>query len=76
VEVDASVYEALRAWRVTEAKRRRVPAYVIFPDRTLEAIAANPPGTLAALGEIPGIGPAKLHSHGRSIMAVLKRLTG
>jgi ATP-dependent DNA helicase RecQ len=63
--------EALREWRRREAARRSVPAYVVLHDRTLAALAAARPSTLAALSEIPGIGPAKLDAYGRDLLALL-----
>ena len=61
--------EALREWRRLEAARRAVPAFVVFHDRTLRALAAARPSTLEALREIPGIGPAKLEAYGRDLLA-------
>ena len=47
-----------------------MPAYVVLHDRTLAALAAARPSTLAALSEIPGIGPAKLEAYGRDLLAL------
>jgi len=69
--VDPGLYEALRDWRRREAARRSVPAYVVLHDRTLAALAAARPGSLAALAEVPGIGPAKLAAYGGEILSVL-----
>ncbi len=67
---DPARIEALREWRRREAARRAVPAYVVLHDRTLAALAAARPSTLAALSEIPGIGPAKLEAYGRDLLAL------
>ena len=68
---DPSGLETLREWRRQEATRRAVPAYVVLHDRTLAALAAARPGTLDALSEIPGIGPAKLAAYGKDLLALL-----
>ncbi|HYX22075.1 MAG TPA: HRDC domain-containing protein, partial [Thermoanaerobaculia bacterium] len=62
--------EVLREWRRQEAARRAVPAYVVFHDRTLVALAAARPATLDALSAIPGIGPAKLEAYGEDLLAL------
>jgi ATP-dependent DNA helicase RecQ len=67
---DPARIEALREWRRREAARRSVPAYVVLHDRTLAALAAARPSTLAALSEIPGIGPAKLEAYGQDLLAL------
>ena len=67
----AAVFEALRAWRAAAAKEREVPAYVVLHDATLRAIAVTRPTSLAALGEISGIGQAKLDAYGEAILAIL-----
>src|SRR3546814_10198862 len=47
-------FNALREWRATTAREQNVPAYVIFHDATLRAIAEAEPDDLDALGQIPG----------------------
>ncbi len=70
-EGEPASFERLRAWRAEEAARRRIPAYVVFHDRTLRALARARPATLAALGEVPGVGPAKLQRYGRALLDLL-----
>jgi ATP-dependent DNA helicase RecQ len=65
------VFERLRAWRGATAKEQGVPAYVVFHDATLRQIAALSPTTLAALGEINGIGENKLAKYGQQILETL-----
>lgn len=65
---------ALKAWRRERAAGDGVPAYVVFQDRTLEAIAEQRPSSLADLARIGGVGPAKLERYGRDVLAVLARL--
>jgi superfamily II DNA helicase RecQ len=47
-----------------------MPAYCIFGDRTLEAIARERPTDLVSLGAVHGIGPAKLEKYGAAILAI------
>jgi ATP-dependent DNA helicase RecQ len=67
----AGVSDALRAWRIEQARRRGVPPYVILHDRTLDAIASSLPGSRDELRSLPGIGPAKLDAHGDAILAIV-----
>jgi len=67
-----SRFEALRAWRGTTAKAQGVPAYIVFPDRTLDEIAARNPSTLDALAEVPGVGQSKLGRYGPAILELLR----
>ena len=57
------------------AEAARVPAYVIFNDQTLRAIAKRQPGSRAALASISGIGPAKLERFGTEVLAVVAEHT-
>ncbi len=65
-------FEALRGWRLEVARRAQVPPYVVFHDRTLAEIAQRRPGSMAALGTIAGIGPAKLDRYGELVLTVLR----
>jgi ATP-dependent DNA helicase RecQ len=56
----AALLQRLKALRLTLAKERNVPAYVIFSDRTLIDMAAKRPQTRAAFAEVFGVGEAKL----------------
>jgi ATP-dependent DNA helicase RecQ len=68
---DAPVFDALRALRATLAREQNVPAYVIFHDATLRAIAAQRPRDLDSLGQINGVGASKLARYGESLLAAL-----
>jgi DNA helicase-2/ATP-dependent DNA helicase PcrA len=68
---DPALEEALRVWRRERAGRDKVPAYVVFADRTLQAIAATRPSSLAALRAVAGIGPTKLDLYGEDILALV-----
>jgi ATP-dependent DNA helicase RecQ len=74
--LDADVrarFESLRAWRRDRASEQHVPPYVIFQDRTLLEIARREPGSLAALGDIPGVGESKIARYGTDVLAALLR---
>ncbi|GHA88926.1 DNA helicase RecQ [Cognatilysobacter bugurensis] len=64
-------FTALREWRSETAREQNVPAYVIFHDATLRAIAEAAPDDLDELARVPGIGSSKLDRYGE---AVLERL--
>ncbi len=67
----SAVWEALRAWRLGEARQQELPPYVIFHDATLIEVARRRPASLAALAEIPGIGRSKLERYGSAVIAVV-----
>ncbi|MBI2834592.1 MAG: ATP-dependent DNA helicase RecQ [Acidobacteria bacterium] len=66
-----AVVEALRAWRLSEARRRAVAPFVILHDRTLTAIATSLPRSMADLQAVRGIGPAKLSTYGDAILSMV-----
>jgi len=63
--------DALRTWRRQRAADDGVPAYVVFSNATLEAIAAARPTSMVALGRVKGLGPTKLARYGSEVLAVL-----
>jgi len=69
---DEQVFERLRAWRLQRSQRDSVPAYVVFTDATLEAVAERGPGTLAELATINGVGAVKLDRYGAEVLALLR----
>jgi DNA topoisomerase-3 len=69
----AGLVEALRAWRLGEARRRQVPAFRILTDRTLHALAAARPRDERALLDVPGIGPTLVRTYAREILEILAR---
>ncbi len=73
---DSARFEALRSWRSESARAQGVPAYVVFHDSTLRAIALRAPGDLAALSGIEGVGVAKLERYGGAILQVLDDAAG
>ncbi|HEX4614499.1 MAG TPA: DNA helicase RecQ [Stellaceae bacterium] len=70
-----SLWEALRAWRLEEARRQELPPYVIFHDSTLTEVARRRPSSLDALAEIPGVGRSKLDRYGGAVIAVVAEST-
>lgn len=68
---DEGLLEALKAWRLDRAKERGVPAYVVFTDATLIAIAEQRPGSVTDLLKIRGIGRTKADTYGAAVLAVL-----
>jgi ATP-dependent DNA helicase RecQ len=67
----ATLFEALRAWRSAESKEQGVPAYIVFGDATLLGVAAARPASLADLDGISGIGAKKLDAYGEALLAVV-----
>ncbi len=62
---------ALKTWRAEVAKEHNLPAYVIFHDATLAAIAECAPQSLADLQGITGIGAKKLEAYGHAVLQVV-----
>ena len=69
---DEALLARLRDLRRTISKAEQVPAYVVFPDRTLAEIAVRRPATLNALGQIRGVGPVKLERYGEKFLNVVR----
>ena len=63
-------FAALKAWRSEVAREHNLPAYVIFHDATLAAIAERAPATLEDLQGISGIGSKKLEAYGTDVLRV------
>ena len=68
---DQEVFERLRAWRSAQAKAADVPAFVIFNDATLTAVASARPSSRAELLGLPGIGPVKVERFGDELLAII-----
>jgi ATP-dependent DNA helicase RecQ len=74
-ELDATAqqrFAALKAWRGDVAREHNLPAYIVFHDSVLAAMARERPGTLEALAGISGVGAKKLDAYGREILRVLE----
>ena len=68
---DAPLLSALKAKRRALAEGAAVPAYVVFPDRTLIEMAERKPATLDQMAQITGVGAKKLESYGALFLAVI-----
>ncbi|HYI59965.1 MAG TPA: ATP-dependent DNA helicase UvrD2 [Microlunatus sp.] len=68
---DERTLSLLKEWRKQEAAEEKVPAFCVFTDATLMAIAEAKPGSEQALIKIPGLGPAKLTKYGEQVLAIL-----
>ncbi len=71
-EIDADLFERLRALRREIASKRGIPPYMIFSDRTLRALAARKPETLEEMREVYGIGDKKLADLGPAFLRALR----
>ena len=70
--VDEDLLTALKSWRSERAKQLKVPAYVVFTDATLTAIAEQRPPDSSALVAISGIGATKLERFGEDVLALVQ----
>ena len=68
---DEELFERLRTWRVERAAEEKVPAYVVFTDLTLQAIAEVKPVDAVALRRISGIGEAKMTKYADDVLALV-----
>ena len=68
---DGALFEALRRWRAAVAKEADAPAYTVFANKTLEALAQVRPGSLDELLTVSGIGQAKADKYGEAVLAVI-----
>ena len=71
-DADVMLLSALKVLRSTLAQAQRVPAYVVFSDRTLAELATHRPASLPAMREIHGIGDAKLQRYGAAFLQVIQ----
>ncbi len=70
-EVDIPLFEALRSWRRAQASKADVPAYVVFSDATLRAVATERPSAASELLELPGIGAVKAERFGDDLLRIV-----
>jgi ATP-dependent DNA helicase RecQ len=69
---EARLLLELKGWRREEARRRAVPAYVVFPDSTLAAIVASRPRSPEELLAVSGVGPRKLEEYGEAVLRLVR----
>lgn len=69
-DMDEALYERLREWRSDQAKQLGQPAYCVFTDKTLMAIAEAVPGDDGELSRISGVGGRKLERFGADVLTI------
>ncbi len=71
---EKKVVSELKKWRLEQSHARRVPAYMICPDRTLEHLARARPQTIQQLNGTYGLGDAKIARYGEELLTALQKL--
>jgi len=71
--VSGALIGALRAWRLSEASRKGIPAFRVLTDRALLAIASECPHDEASLRRLPGVGDAIVKKYGARLLAIVSR---
>ncbi|MFI1646403.1 ATP-dependent DNA helicase UvrD2 [Streptomyces avidinii] len=69
-DMDEGIYERLREWRAAQSKEQGLPAYCVFTDKTLIAIAEAAPSEAGELSMISGVGGRKLERYGAEVLAI------
>ncbi|MFF4369956.1 ATP-dependent DNA helicase UvrD2 [Streptomyces sp. NPDC001594] len=69
-DMDEGLYERLREWRAGQSKLQGLPAYCVFTDKTLMAIAEAAPSEPGELSMISGVGGRKLDRYGSDVLAI------
>ncbi|MCW5732974.1 MAG: DNA helicase RecQ [Enhydrobacter sp.] len=69
---DTTLLAALKALRAKLAQAQKVPAYVVFSDRTLIELATHRPGSARAMREIHGVGDSKLERYGAAFLEIIQ----
>ena len=69
-----NLVDALRQWRLDEARRQEVPAYRILSNRTLLAVVEALPGSEDELLEVKGIGPTLADRYGLKILELVREM--
>ncbi|WP_419145145.1 DNA topoisomerase 3 [Myxococcus stipitatus] len=72
-EASPALVEALKAWRLAEARKRKVPAFRILTDKVLGAIATARPENGSELMSIHGVGPALTERYGAQLLSLVAR---
>jgi ATP-dependent DNA helicase RecQ len=72
-DADPALLNALKARRTELARERRVPAYVVFPDKSLVDMARRKPATPTEMAQVHGVGEAKLAQYGELFLDVIRR---
>ncbi|RNL85442.1 ATP-dependent DNA helicase UvrD2 [Halostreptopolyspora alba] len=69
-DYDENLLESLKEWRSRTAREQNVPAFVIFTDATLRAVAEHVPTSAEQLSRISGVGSVKLERYGEAVLAL------
>ena len=69
--IDGTLLQKLKEWRLNLARKKGVPAYVIITNKSIEEIASIKPSNTLELLEISGIGNAKLNQYGEEILGMI-----
>ncbi len=70
--VDRELFEALRKLRATIARKRKIPAYIVFGDAALRDMARRRPSTPEGFLQVKGVGEKKCEQYGEAVLAVIK----
>ena len=71
---EKELFLALKSKRIELARRRRVPAYIIFPDATLHQMLIHKPQSLEAMGKLNGVGSKKLEKYGKDFISIINKI--
>ncbi len=71
IDDEKELFSALKSKRMELARKRRVPAYIIFPDSTLHQMLLHKPQTLEEMGKLSGVGTQKLDKYGAAFLSVI-----
>ncbi|PCJ95218.1 MAG: DNA helicase RecQ [Zetaproteobacteria bacterium] len=72
-EEDQELFVELKALRLSIAKEKNIPPYVVFHDKTLIDMAKNRPSTLEKMSLVPGVGQSKLKKYGQVFLNVIDK---
>ena len=72
-QYDSGLFERLRAWRLEAAQQQGQKAFYVFPDATLQRIAAARPQSLDDLQAVKGVGPKKLEQYGQAVLDITRQ---
>ena len=74
-EEDQALFVELKALRLSIAKEKNIPPYVVFHDKTLIEMAKNRPSTLDEMALVPGVGQSKLNKYGKGFLDIIDKST-
>ncbi|MHC6177137.1 ATP-dependent DNA helicase UvrD2 [Glutamicibacter sp. X7] len=70
-QYDEHLFETLKGWRLEVAQANAVPAFVVFTDATLMALAEDKPSSMQELGKVPGVGRSKMERYGQAVLDLI-----